>query len=122
MQIKIFSRKFSMTEALQNYVKRRLNFSFANKNEQINKIMMRLSDINGPRGGTDKRCHLQIILNGIPDVVVEDTQTDMYSAIDRACERASRTVTRKIGRQKKRLRQVIPFIFEEENLSEAIAT
>ena len=37
---------------------------------------MRLSDINGPRGGADKRCHLQVVLAGLPDVVVEDIEAD----------------------------------------------
>lgn len=117
MQINIHTRKFSLTESLKSYAKRRLNFSLASKDEYINKVAMRLSDINGPRGGTDKRCHLHIDLKGIPDIIVEDIQTDMYNAIDRACDRASRAVVRKIGRQQKMLRQVIPFTFDEEVLS-----
>lgn len=106
-----------MTEALKNYAKRRLNFSLATKDEYINKVTMRLSDINGPRGGTDKRCHLHIDLKGIPDIIVEDIQADMYNAIDRACDRASRVVVRKIGRQQKLLRPVMPVAFDEEVLS-----
>ena len=60
---------------------------------------MRLSDINGPHGGADKRCHLQVVLAGLPDVVVEDTEADLYVAIDRATDRAGRTVVRRIDRQ-----------------------
>jgi putative sigma-54 modulation protein len=120
MQINITSQKFSLTDALQQYVKRRLNFSLSTKSEHINKVVIRLSDINGPRGGTDKRCHLHVVLNGMPDIVIKDTQTDMYNAIDRACDRASRTAVRKIGRQQKLLRQVIPFVFKEESFNEEI--
>lgn len=117
MQVNIYTRKFSLTTALKNYAKRRLNFSFATKDGYINNIEMRLSDINGPRGGTDKRCHLLIALNGLPNIIVEDIQTDMYNAIDRACDRASRAVVRKIGRKQKLLRQVMPFAFDEEVIS-----
>ena len=120
MQINITSQRFSLTDALKQYVKRRINFSLSTKSEHINKVDIRLSDINGPRGGTDKRCHLHVVLKGMPDVVIEDTQTDMYNAIDRACERASRTVVRKIGRQQKLLRQVIPFAFKEESFNEEL--
>ncbi len=67
---------------------------------------MRLSDINGPGGGADKRCHLQVVLAGLPDVVVEDVEADLHAAIDRAADRAGRTVLRKIGRQKTLLNQV----------------
>ncbi len=115
MQINIHSKKFSLTDALKNYAKRRLSFSFANKSERINKVMMRLSDINGPRGGADKQCHLLVQLNGMPDVVVEDVQTDMYSSIDRACDRASRAVIRKIKRQQTLLRQTRPFQLTDQS-------
>jgi ribosome-associated translation inhibitor RaiA len=66
---------------------------------------MRLSDINGPRGGVDKHCHLQVVLKGLPDVVIEDTEADMYVAINRAVDRAGRTVVRKINRQHTLLKQ-----------------
>ena len=52
--------------------------------DRIQRVVMRLSDINGPRGGADKRCHLQVVLAGLPDVVVEDIEADLYVAIDRA--------------------------------------
>ncbi len=65
---------------------------------------MRLSAINGPLGGSDKRCHLQAVLAGLPDVVVEDTEADLYVAIDRATDRVGRTLVRKIDRQQTLLR------------------
>ena len=121
MQINITARKFTLTDALYTYAKRRLNFSLANKNEHVHKVNMRLSDINGPRGGSDKRCHIQVVLNGLPDIVIEDVQTDMYTAIDLACDRASRTVVRKIGRQQTLQRQASPFAFVDETIEEVLA-
>ncbi len=104
MQIDIQARDFSLTEALRDYATRRLRFALTCCNDHIQKVVMRLSDINGPRGGEDKRCHLQIVLAGMPDVVIEDVETDMYVAIDRATNRAGRTLIRKIERQKSLLR------------------
>ena len=37
-------------------------------------VAVRLSDINGPKGGLDKHCHLQLRLRGLPDIVVKDTE------------------------------------------------
>ncbi len=105
MQIDIQARDFSLTDALRNHAERRLRFALTCCDGHIQKIIMRLSDINGPRGGKDKHCHLQTVLAGIPDVIIEDTETDMYVAIDRATDRAGRTVVRKIKRQKSLLRQ-----------------
>jgi len=36
------------------------------------------------------------------DIVIKDTQTDLYCAIDRVMQRASRSVTRKIAQHYKR--------------------
>ena len=62
--------------------------------------MMRLSVINGPRGGEDKCCHVRVELAQLTDVVIEDTEVDMYAAIDRAADRAGRTVGRRLARQR----------------------
>lgn len=46
-----------------------------------------LAAINGPRGGVDKRCQIVLKLAGQNSIVIEDTEADLYFAIDRACER-----------------------------------
>ena len=91
MQIDIQARNFSLTDALRSHAERRLRFALTCCDDHIQRVVMRLSDINGPRGGADKRCHLQVVLAGLPDVVVEDTEADLYVAIDRATDRAGRT-------------------------------
>ena len=106
MQITIQARSFSLTGALSNYVKRRLGFALSNHGEHIQHIMVRLSDINGPRGGKDKQCQLLVLLDQLPDVFIEDIEADMYVAIDRAADRAGRTVGRRISRQRDMLRTV----------------
>ncbi len=108
MQIDIQARNFSLTDALRNHAERRLGFALTSCDEHIQRVVMRLSDINGPRGGEDKRCHLQVVLAGLPDVVIEDIEADLYVAIDRATDRAGRTVARRIGRQQTLLRQGRP--------------
>jgi ribosome-associated translation inhibitor RaiA len=98
MQIEIQALNFSLTEALRMHIERRLGFALATRYEHIKRILVRLSDINGPRGGTDKCCQLQLVIPGQADVVIEDTESNLYVAIDRAASRASRTMTRRLGR------------------------
>jgi ribosome hibernation promoting factor len=121
MKIDIYSQKLSMTKALSNYAKRRLKFALSSKSESINKVTMRLSDINGPRGGEDKCCRIQVKLTGLPDIVVEDIQLDMYASIDRACDRVNRTIVRKLDRRQTLLRQAPSIIFTEESDKEIAA-
>ena len=114
MQINIQARDFSLTDALRSHAERRLRFALGSCDDHIQRIAMRLSDINGPRGGADKRCHIQVVLKGLPDVVIEDIEADLYIAIDRATDRAGRTVVRKIDRQQTLLRQGQPPILDSQ--------
>jgi putative sigma-54 modulation protein len=98
MQIDIQARDFSLTKALRNHVERRLGFALSTRYDRIKRILVRLSDINGPRGGNDKRCQLHVVMTGQADVIIEDTQANLYAAINRAADRASRAVTRKLVR------------------------
>ena len=110
MQIDIQTRNFSLTDALRSHAERRLRFALTCCDDHIQRVVMRLSDINGPRGGADKLCHLQVVLDGLPDVVVEDIEADLYIAIDRATDRAERTLLRKIDRQQTLLKQSRPLV------------
>jgi len=114
MQIDIQSRGFSLTDALLSHVRRRLVSAMSYCSGHVNRVVIRLSDINGPRGGADKRCHIQVVLAGIPDVVVEDTKVDLYDAIDRATDRARRSVFRKVDRQLTLFRQRQPLLLDAE--------
>ena len=108
MQIDIQARRFSLTESLREHIKRRLGFALSIHNEHIQRVLVRLSDINGPRGGDDKQCHIQVMLPQLPDVVIEDIEADMYAAIDRAADRAGRTVGRRLTRQRDKRHSPLP--------------
>jgi len=105
MKIDIQALHFSLTESLRNYAERRLHFSLAACDGHIVRVVMRLSDLNAARGAENKHCHLQVVLAGLPDVVIGDTQADIYVAINRATDWAGRTVVRKINRQQTLLKQ-----------------
>ena len=112
MQIDIQSRGFSLTSALLGYSQRRVHSAMAYISGHVDRVVIRLSDVNGPRGGVDKCCRIQVALAGIPDVVVEDTEFNMYAAIDRAIDRARRTVVRKVDRQLTLYRQSDQMVFD----------
>jgi putative sigma-54 modulation protein len=98
MRIHIQSSGFELTEGIREHVLRRVRFSTSHIADHIRRITIHLSDINGPRGGLDKRCRLSVTMEKLAEVVVEDTESDLYLAIDRATDRAARTVTRNIDR------------------------
>lgn len=96
MQIDIQSRGFALTGALRQHIERRVLFALGWADYQVRKVDVRLSDLNGPRGGEDKRCQIQIVAAGIPEILIQDVETDVYVAIDRAADRAGRALARRL--------------------------
>ena len=97
MQIVIQTHGFPLTGALEKHVQDRLRFTFSRVANRVRRVRITLSDINGPRGGVDKRCLIEARLDGLPSVVIQDLQSDLYIAIDRAAGRAARSVMRRLA-------------------------
>jgi len=96
MQIVIHALDFGLTDALRRHADHRLRSVLACYGEHIQRVVMRLSGYNG--GGVDKCCHVQVLLAGLPDVVVEDVEADLYVAISHAIHRTGRTIRRRLVR------------------------
>jgi len=109
--VDIQARNFSLTTALRKYIDRRLSFTLGSREQHIQRVIVRLSDVNGPRGGEDKCCQIQVILPHLKNVVVEDIETDMYAAIDRATDRVGNVVGRRLSRQRDNNRTTAKFDF-----------
>jgi putative sigma-54 modulation protein len=103
MQIVIQARGFDLTAALRQHIERRLHFALDWAHDHVSRVSVLLSDLNGPRGGEDKCCRVQIARPGVAEVVIEDTETDIYVAIDRAVDRAARTLARRVARDCERI-------------------
>lgn len=100
MNLQIQAQDFALTDGLRQHVSTRLDYALNHGREIITRIVVRLSDINGPRGGLDKCCSIEVRIKGASTLVVEDTQADLYVAIDRASERIGRTLDRRLARQR----------------------
>ncbi len=100
MNLQIQAQDFILTDGLRRHVATRLEYALNHGRDIVTRIVVRLSDINGPRGGVDKCCGIEVRLKGASALVVEDTQTDLYVAINRASERIGRTFDRRLARQR----------------------
>ncbi len=96
MKVDVHAQGFPLTEALAEHAERRLRFALKHAADRVQHVSVRLADVNGPRGGVDKKCSVHITLAGAPDIVTEDTEADMYIAINRAVDRVGRTVLRRM--------------------------
>ena len=99
MLIQIESPQFSTTPALNRCLRQRLRDHLAFCSERIRTVEAHFSDVNGRRGGADKRCRLVVRQHRAPEIVVESTEADLYTAIRRAAGRVGRAMRRRIAKQ-----------------------
>jgi putative sigma-54 modulation protein len=100
MQIFIQARGFDLSAGFARACRASHSLRARLGHQHVRKVSIRLSDLNGPRGGEDKRCSIQVAVPGAADVLIEDTEPDLYVAIDRAADRAGRTLARQVARQR----------------------
>ena len=100
MRIGTKTSGIALTDGLRQHTERRLEFALDRAHHDINSVTVRLSDINGPRGGFGKRCKIQIPLPHHRGVVIEETDWDLYVATDRAVNRAGNTLGRRLSRRR----------------------
>ena len=98
MRMTIQTSGFDITSALRSYVEHRLATALGWARHHMRKLAVSLSDINGPRGGVDKRCKIQLRLAGGREIIIDGVEADLYVAIDRAVDRADRAVARQVER------------------------
>ena len=126
MKTDIQALNIPLTDHLRQYLKRRIDFALSTREDGIQHVMVRLSDVNGPKGGRDMCCHIQVAIAKLPDVVIKDIEEDIYTAIDRAAARAGRAVARQLARKTGRARHSAPReikrdYFDEQDMEELSA-
>ena len=100
--IELRSWNVPLSEAMREHVVRRLGFALGRFAHRIERVVVRLVDINGPKGGVDKRCRIVVQLTQARSVIVEAIDSDAYAAISQAAIRADETVARAITRRRTR--------------------
>ena len=89
MQVLISSRDIEARD-LSDLAARRVRFTIRRLTWLVPRATVRLSDVNGPRGGVDKRCQIALRTDGRGTVVVTSMARDWRSALDGALSRARR--------------------------------
>lgn len=82
----------------------RIHFALARLSHRIRTLRVRFDDLNGPRGGIDKRCTLEAVLVHHGRLVVEVTDDKVVAAVSRAARRLSRRVGDEFERSRDRRR------------------
>ncbi|MBZ5664083.1 MAG: ribosome-associated translation inhibitor RaiA [Acidobacteriia bacterium] len=105
MQFEIHAKDIPISEQLRVHIERRLSFALERFAMRIVKVCVSVGDLNGPRGGVDKRCQVAIVLMPSTTIVMEDRDSNIYVAINRVADKAGRCIGRRLKRRKSGGRQ-----------------
>lgn len=93
MQV-LFESRCGQADRLREVAERRTRFVMRRLSWLVPRARIQLDDINGPRGGPDKRCRLEVQTRGSSNVVITSIARDWRKAIDEALARAARALLR----------------------------
>jgi putative sigma-54 modulation protein len=98
MEVEIRIQGIDLAEAVRTYTARRIRFALGRFTSRVGRVVIRVFDVNGTRGGVDQCCHISAELLPSGKVVLEQTDAELFTAIDRSAERVGQAVRREIQR------------------------
>jgi ribosomal subunit interface protein len=98
MEMTVHGLNFDLTTAILEHVRQRLASGLSYYAPRVQRIAVRVSDVNGPKGGPDKQCRLEVVAEGIGPLQVDEVDEDLYRAVDRAVVQLRRRMAREYGR------------------------
>jgi putative sigma-54 modulation protein len=123
MLVNIQSRHFSLSEALNKYVKTKVQIMLCRYEAKIIRVDVSLFDINGPKGGEDKCCKIVVRINGASSIVVQETAEDLYDAINTCTRRGRRAVKRQLSihvRTRRKIKEILLLTSKEAEMQNTL--
>ena len=99
MKLDIQFRGLESTDALRDHTERKLHASLSRFGQRIRAVEVRITDVNGPRGGEDKICRINV-RTPLGAVSVRKASADAYAAVHLAVESMERAMAGKLARSR----------------------
>ena len=120
MEIIITDRHNCLNDQAREFIQRRMAFTLSRFASRIQRVTLTVSDANGPKGGVDKQCKVQVKLHRSAEILITNQDADLKSCISRVVDRTGRTVARSVAqlvgahRQRKRVSAIAPSVEFDE--------
>ena len=82
------------------YIRKKLGMKLGKFASSIERVSVRVEDVNGPRGGVDHACQVKVVLSELPSVTYVAQDASTAPAIDRALTGSERAVRRALDRRR----------------------
>ena len=90
----LFMARHPQANDLRDLTERRVRFVLRRLGWLVPRAEVHMSDVNGGRGGIDKRCQVALKTDGSGSVVVTSVSREWRTALDNALARAARSLMR----------------------------
>ena len=106
MQV-LFNSRHPQATQFRDLTERRVRFVLRRLGWMVPRAEVKMSDVNGPRGGIDKRCQVELRTDGAGSLVVASVANDWRAALDNELAGAARFLMRlwRRGSDSRRMRQ-----------------
>ena len=84
----------------RDYIRQRLGMKLGKFAPSIERVTVRVKDVNGDRGGIDKVCGIKVVVSGLPSVVAEGKSDSLRVAVNAALGAIERAVCRVLQRRR----------------------
>ncbi|HVH40926.1 MAG TPA: HPF/RaiA family ribosome-associated protein [Labilithrix sp.] len=99
MNIEIRATNVEITSALEEHITRKIRAAVGLQRDHLDRILVRICDVNGPKGGRDIHCHIVARLRK-RTLVVHDLADDAYVAATHAAARLSELMVSVVERHR----------------------
>jgi CBS domain-containing protein len=82
------------------YIRQTLGMKLGKYATSIERVSVRIKDVNGPRGGVDQVCRIKVVLSGLPSVVFQSQAASLKDVINGALTGVERAVRRRVQRRR----------------------
>lgn len=100
MAFEIRGQQVAIHPTLRDRIEEIVRNALARFVSRIRRISVSFWDINGPRGGVDKRCRIDVAMTNGQLLSVEDYDVELVPAAGKAVARMRRTIVRSLQRMR----------------------
>lgn len=98
MKIEVRFRGIEGSEPLREYAVRRAHVHLSRFGQELGTVIVRVGDVNGPRGGLDKRCRVTVQGPRFGSATLDELSDDVHAALDLALDRMARAIGRSLAK------------------------
>jgi ribosomal subunit interface protein len=100
VDIQIRAHAVRLPDAGREHIEHRVAGALDRFERQVRFVTVTVEDINGPRGGADKRCRIRARGDGGLAVLAQATDISIQAAVDRAADAIGRNVAKAVDRRR----------------------